>query len=141
MTGHITADTSTASTYGSAMLASPSRIPSPADEWFGVATGHAAHAVCGALLFALGAVGIGLQGCRAVKRLRGGRRECEQPLPPAGGVMPRRCGAREKGGRISAHPWEQEGLIGRATFEAISPGGGGREVSGDAKSFPSKVLT
>ena len=67
--------TSTASTYGSAMLASPSRIPSPADEWFGVATGHAAHAACSDTLFALGAAGVGLQGWHAVKRLRKGERQ------------------------------------------------------------------
>jgi len=36
------------------------------------ATGHAAHAVCGGTLFALGAVGVGLQGWHAVKRLRKG---------------------------------------------------------------------
>ena len=35
-------------------------------------SGHAAHAVCGAFLFALGAAGVGLQGWHAVKRLRGG---------------------------------------------------------------------
>jgi hypothetical protein len=36
-------------------------------------TGHAASAVCGgALLFALGAVGVGLQGWHAVKRLQAG---------------------------------------------------------------------
>jgi hypothetical protein len=35
-------------------------------------TGHAAHAVCGGALFALGAAGVGLQGRHAVKRLRGG---------------------------------------------------------------------
>jgi hypothetical protein len=34
-------------------------------------TGHAAHAVCGGTLFALGAAGVGLQGWHAVKRLRG----------------------------------------------------------------------
>jgi hypothetical protein len=34
-------------------------------------TGHAAHVVCGALLFALGAVGVGLQGWHAAKQLRG----------------------------------------------------------------------
>ena len=64
--------TSTAGTYGSAMLASPSRIPSPADEWFGVATGHAAHVVCGGILFASGALVIGVQGWHAGKRLRCG---------------------------------------------------------------------
>ena len=36
------------------------------------ATGHAAHAVCGGTLFALGAAGAGLQGWHALKRLRGG---------------------------------------------------------------------
>jgi hypothetical protein len=36
-------------------------------------TGHAAHAVSGGTLFMLGAVGIGLQGWHAVKRLRGGQ--------------------------------------------------------------------
>ena len=55
-----------------AMLTSPSRRTSPADEWFDVATGHAAHAACGGTLFALGAAGVGLQGWHAVKRLRGG---------------------------------------------------------------------
>jgi hypothetical protein len=35
-------------------------------------TGHAAHVACGGILFALGAVGVGLQGWHAVKRLRGG---------------------------------------------------------------------
>jgi hypothetical protein len=35
-------------------------------------TGHAAHAACGGILFALGAAGVGLQGWHAVKRLRGG---------------------------------------------------------------------
>ena len=35
-------------------------------------TGHAAHAVCGSILFALGAAGVGLQGWHAVKGLRGG---------------------------------------------------------------------
>ena len=35
-------------------------------------TGHAAHVVCGGILFALGAAGVGLQGWHAVKRLRGG---------------------------------------------------------------------
>jgi hypothetical protein len=35
-------------------------------------TGHAAHAVSGGILFALGAAGIGLQGWHAVKGLRGG---------------------------------------------------------------------
>ena len=34
-------------------------------------TGHAAHAVCGGVLFALGATGVGLQGWHALKRLRG----------------------------------------------------------------------
>jgi hypothetical protein len=33
-------------------------------------SGHAAHAVCGGPLFALGAAGVGLQGWHAVKRLR-----------------------------------------------------------------------
>jgi hypothetical protein len=65
-------DTSTASTYGSTMLASPSRIPSPSDGWFGAATGHAAHAVSGGLLFASGALVIGVQDWHAVNRLRGG---------------------------------------------------------------------
>jgi len=37
-------------------------------------SGHAAHAVCGGALFALGPAGVGLQGWHAVKRLRGGRR-------------------------------------------------------------------
>ena len=37
-------------------------------------TGHAAQAVCGGTLFALGAAGVGLQGWHAVKRLRGGGR-------------------------------------------------------------------
>jgi hypothetical protein len=49
-------------------------------SWLGVAlagalwfsTGHAAHAVCGGLLGALGAAGVGLQGWHAAKRLRGG---------------------------------------------------------------------
>jgi hypothetical protein len=36
------------------------------------ATGHAAHAVCGGTLFALGAAGFGVQGWHAVKRPRGG---------------------------------------------------------------------
>jgi hypothetical protein len=54
------------------MLAAPSRRTSPSDERFGVATGHAAHAVYGGTLFALGAAGVGLQGWQAVKRLRGG---------------------------------------------------------------------
>ena len=35
-------------------------------------TGHAAHAVCGCILLALGAAGVGLQGWHAAKRLRGG---------------------------------------------------------------------
>ena len=35
-------------------------------------TGRAAHVVCGRILFALGAAGVGLQGWHAVKRLRGG---------------------------------------------------------------------
>jgi len=33
--------------------------------------GHAAHAACGALLFALGAAGVGLEGWHVVTRLRG----------------------------------------------------------------------
>jgi hypothetical protein len=37
-------------------------------------TGHAAHAVCGGVLFALGAAGANLQGWHAVKRARGGER-------------------------------------------------------------------
>jgi hypothetical protein len=41
--------------------------------WF--PTGHPAHAVCGGILFALGAAGVGLQGWRAVKRLRNGDRQ------------------------------------------------------------------
>jgi hypothetical protein len=32
-------------------------------------TGHAAHADCGGILFALGTAGVGLQGWHAVKRL------------------------------------------------------------------------
>ena len=35
-------------------------------------TGQAAHAVCGGILFALGAAGVGLQGWHAVRRRRGG---------------------------------------------------------------------
>jgi hypothetical protein len=38
-------------------------------------TGHAAHAVCGGFLFALGAAGVGVQGWHAVKRLRNGARQ------------------------------------------------------------------
>jgi hypothetical protein len=34
--------------------------------------GRAKHVVCGGILFAMGAAGIGLQGWHAVKRLRGG---------------------------------------------------------------------
>jgi hypothetical protein len=37
-------------------------------------SGHATHAVCGGILFALGAVGVGLQGWYAVRRLRQGDR-------------------------------------------------------------------
>jgi hypothetical protein len=52
-------------------------------------TCHAAHAVCGGILFALGAAGVGLQGWHAVKRLRaekgrrkgGGRGEAPGRLP------------------------------------------------------------
>jgi hypothetical protein len=44
--------------------------PNPA-LWF--STGHAAHGVSGGILFAMGAVGIGLQGWHAIKRLRGDR--------------------------------------------------------------------
>jgi hypothetical protein len=40
----------------------------PGALWF--STGHAAHAVCGGTLFALGAAGVGLQGWHAVRRLR-----------------------------------------------------------------------
>jgi hypothetical protein len=43
-------------------------------------TGHAAHAVCSGILFALGAVGVGLQGWHAVKRLRGDEgQKCKHP--------------------------------------------------------------
>jgi len=35
-------------------------------------TGHPAHAVAGGLFFAMGALGVGWQGWKAVKRLRGG---------------------------------------------------------------------
>ena len=35
-------------------------------------TGHAAHVFAGCVFFAMGAVGVGLQGWHAVKRLRGG---------------------------------------------------------------------
>jgi hypothetical protein len=38
--------------------------------WF--SAGHAAHVVCGGILFALGAAGVGLQCWHPVKRLRGG---------------------------------------------------------------------
>jgi hypothetical protein len=55
------------------MLASPFQIPSPSDEWYGVVTGHAAHAVCGGIFFALGAAGVGLQWWHAIKRLRADR--------------------------------------------------------------------
>jgi hypothetical protein len=37
-----------------------------------LSTGHAAHAACGVIFFALGAAGVGLQGWHAVKRLQVG---------------------------------------------------------------------
>jgi hypothetical protein len=63
-------------------------------------TGHAAHAVYGGILFALGAEGVGLQGWHAVKRLRGGpagprpRAVRGWPLCPVGRLPGKICDIR-----------------------------------------------